>query len=183
MAEVIFNFEGMITIIKCNGNDKMKDIINKFLIKSGKQDDKSELYYLYNGTKIEYELSFDELANEFDKRRKKMNVIINKNDPHKIGSKEIISKDIICPECRENIFIDIKNFKVNLYGCKYNHFHNNILINLYEESQKIDLNTIICDICHQNNKNNTYNNEFHICNTCNLNISPYVNQFMIKIIL
>ena len=32
MAEVIFNLEGNITVIQCDLNDKMKDIIDKFLI-------------------------------------------------------------------------------------------------------------------------------------------------------
>ena len=39
MAEVIFNFEGNITIIQCDINYKMKDIIDKFLIKIKKQED------------------------------------------------------------------------------------------------------------------------------------------------
>ena len=37
MAEVIFNFEGNIIIIQCNINDKMKDIIDAFLIKTEKK--------------------------------------------------------------------------------------------------------------------------------------------------
>ena len=34
-------------------------------------------------------------------------------------------------------------------------------------TQKIDLNEIICDICNKQNKGNTHNNEFYICNNCN----------------
>ena len=33
MVEVIFNYKGIETLIQCNINDKMKDIINKFIIK------------------------------------------------------------------------------------------------------------------------------------------------------
>ena len=33
MAEIIFIYEGINTIIQCENNDKMKDIIDKFLIK------------------------------------------------------------------------------------------------------------------------------------------------------
>ena len=75
MAEVIFNYEGIETIIQCNINDKMKDIINKYLIKIEKRKD--NLYYLYNGNKINYELTFNEQANDLDKNRNKMNIIVN----------------------------------------------------------------------------------------------------------
>ena len=50
MAEVIFNYEGINTRVQCNINDKMKDIIDKFIIKIIKQED--NLYYLYNGNRI-----------------------------------------------------------------------------------------------------------------------------------
>ena len=34
------------------------------------------------------------------------------------------------------------------------------------------MSKIICDICKENNKNNDPNNEFFVCNTCNINIFP-----------
>ena len=57
MAEVIFNYEGANSIIQCNVNDKMKDIIDKFLIKINKKEDfyskkikiKFLYYFYYNG--------------------------------------------------------------------------------------------------------------------------------------
>ena len=128
MAEVIFIYEGTNFTIQCNENDKMKDIINKFLIKIQKQV--GDLYYLYNGNKLNNELTFNEQANELDKNRMKMNILVNENK-HKNIKNEIISKDIICPECKDNILIDIKNFKINLSGCNKNHnsarkkFYNN----------------------------------------------------------
>ena len=169
MAEIIFNYEGVNTTIQCNENDKVKDIINKFLIKIQKQDD--NLYFLYNGTKINYELTFNEQANKLDKNRKIMNVLVI-DDKDKNVKNDIISKEIICPECKDNIFIDIKNFKINLYGCKQNHNKNNIILYSFEETQKIDLNKIKCEICNNNNKGNTHNNDFYKCITCNKNICP-----------
>jgi len=169
MAKVIFDYESLQINIKCNVNDKMKDIINKFLIKIENKE-QNILYYLYNGTRINEELTFNEQANEYDKNRNKMNILVTNNE-NKSENKKIISNDIICPECNENILIDIKDFKINLYECKNKHKINNILLNKYEETQKIDLNKIICDICN-NNKGNTHNNEFYICNTCNKNICP-----------
>ena len=172
MAEVIFNYEGNKTIVQCNLNDKMKVIIHKFLIKINKEENNNNLDYLYNGTKIDYELTFNEQANNIDINNKKMNIVVNNNDYHKTKINKFISKDIKCPICKENILIDIKNFKINLSGCKNNHFQSDILLDLFEESQTIDLAKIICDICKSNNKGNTYNNEFYICNTCNKNLCP-----------
>ena len=68
--------------------------------------------------------------------------------------------------------MDIKDFKINFHKCKNNHENNNILSNNYELTQKIDLNEIKCDICQNNNKGKTHNNEFYICNNCNKNICP-----------
>ena len=171
MAEVLFNYEGTIKTIQCNINDKMDKIIDKFLILIEKGDD-NNIYFLYNGSKIKNDLSFIEQANELDKTRKKMNVIAIDNNTNKNEIKLIISKDIICPECQENILLDIKDFKINLKGCKNNHIQNNILLKLFPITQQIDLSTIICDICKESNKSNTHNNDFYICNTCNINICP-----------
>ena len=46
-----------------------------------------------------------------------------------------------------NHLINIKNYKINLQGCKNKHIFNNILLNKYEETQEIDLSKILCDIC------------------------------------
>ena len=101
-----------------------------------------------------------------------MNILVTNNAQGKSNEKKVISRDIICLECKENILIDIKNFKSNLHKCKNNHAINNILLNRFEETQKIDLSEIIFGICKQNNKGNAHNNEFYICNTCNKNICP-----------
>ena len=174
MVEVIFSYEGTNINIQCNINEKLKDIVERFLnkIKDNKYNINS--LYLYNGNEINFELTFNEQANNIDKKRKIMNIVVtnNNSDSYVNEKKQTISTDIICPICKENIFIDIKNFKINLTGCKNNHFQNNILLYLFEESQKIDLSKIICDICNKNNKKKTHNNEFYICNTCNKNLCP-----------
>ena len=125
MVEVLFNYNGIETIIQCNINDKMKDIINKYIIKTEKNN--KNLYYLYNGDKINEELSFNEQANENDNKRKKMNILVYIKEEN-INNKENIikSKDVICPECKENILINIKDYRVNLYECKNNHTKNTL---------------------------------------------------------
>ena len=158
MAEVLFNYEGINTSIQCNINDLMKVVIDNFLNKIKLKGD--NFYYFYNGSRINNELTFNEQANDFDKKRKKMNIIVNENEDNSNKKKEIVSKDVICPECKDNILIDFNNYKIKLYGCKNKHNINNILLNKFEESQKIDISKIICNICNINNKSNTHNNEF-----------------------
>ena len=46
MARVIFFYEGIKEKIYCNANDKMKDIVNKFLTKINKQNEIEKLYIL-----------------------------------------------------------------------------------------------------------------------------------------
>ena len=143
MVEVTFNYDGIDTKIQCNINDKMIDIIYKFLIKIGKNDNDNNLLYIYGANIINYELTFIQLANECDKIRNKMNILVyNGNDKEK---KETL-KNIICPECGEYILINIENFKINLYGCKNDHKLNNILINKFENIQKLALSKIKCNL-------------------------------------
>ena len=170
MAEVVFNYKTIDINIQCQLDDKMEVIIDRFLINALKNKDNNNFYYLYNGSNINNELTFNEQANELDKSRRQMNIIVYENiDPiNEIIS--IISDNIICPDCKESIFIDFNNFKINLFGCKNKHKIYNILLDKYEETQKINFSTIVCEICNQNNRNDTYNNEFYRCNACNKNM-------------
>ena len=143
----------------------MEDIINKFLFKIKKFGNSNSLNFIYNNDKVTNELTLNEQINELDKKINKIYItVINKD--------KIISKDIICPKCKENIFIEIKNYKINLYGCKNNHRINDIPLNKYEKTQKIYLKKIICCICFKNDKSTVKNNKFFRCNTCNKNICP-----------
>ena len=78
-------------------------------------------------------------------------------------------KLIICPECNELALLNIEDFKLNFYFCKNGHEINNILLNEFEECQKINMNKLICNIC---NKQNILNSLFFVCNECNKNICP-----------
>ena len=79
MTEVTFIYEGIPNKIQCNNNDKMKDIINKFLIKVGKSDiDNDNILYIYDAKIINNELTFIQQANEIDKNSNKMKIIVDK---------------------------------------------------------------------------------------------------------
>ena len=65
---------------------------------------------------------------------------------------------------------------MNLYNCKNNHNINNILINEFENMEKIDISKIICDNCKKKKKkkkNNAFQKEFYRCNFCKINLCRF----------
>ena len=171
MAETIFIYEGAEIIVQCDIYEKIEDIIFRFLIKINNIGN-DNFIYLYNGKKIDKDLKFKEQANKIDLKRMKIDILVTKIEEEKKCIKEIISKDVICPECKGNVILDFENYKINLKGCKNNHKYDEIILNKFKETQKIFLNEIKCSICELKNKGNTYNNEFYICITCDKNICP-----------
>ena len=175
MAEVIFIYNGINTIIQCNLNEKIKDISKRFTDKANLNN--KNINYTYNGKLVlNEELTFEELANTEDKIRKKMSFIVFDNlievkDEEKEKEK-IKSKDIICPYCKENIRMNINEYKINLLKCSNGHNIENILLDEFEETQNINLEEIICNICKNYNKSISFNNIFYKCLTCNNNICP-----------
>jgi len=65
MAQIGFLFNGILTNIQYNINNKFKDIINKYASKT--ENNISKVYYLYSGQRIEYfELTFNDMSNNID---------------------------------------------------------------------------------------------------------------------
>ena len=95
------------------------------------------------------------MANALDKERKKMNILVMCNENQNNGKKLIRSKNIICPECGEDIKIKINNYKIDLFECKNNHVIKSLSLNEFEKIQMIDLMKIKCDICKENNYYNS----------------------------
>ena len=170
-AEAIFNYKGIDTTIQIHTDDKMKDIIDKFVQKAGIQRD--DIIFMYNGVQINENLSFTQQVNDDDNNRKKLNIIVaeivdNKDEPKQ---SEVISNYLICPECYDNIILNIKNYKIN-YKCKNNHTKNQMMLNEYEKLQKIDLTKIKCEQCEKSTKRDTFNNTFYYCFDCKKSICP-----------
>ena len=84
----------------------------------------------------------------------------------------IKSKEIICPKCGENCLMKFDDFKIKLFGCKNDHEVNDILLNDFNNTQNINENNIICNICNKNNRHKAYNKEFFICLNCKKNLCP-----------
>ena len=170
MAEVVFTFNGIQTIIHCNINDPMKDICKAYSIKI--QKNLSELIFIYNGNKLSEELTFIQQANALDKERNTMAILVNEIIPDPIPEPVIKqTKQVLCPECGECIKFKIKKYKVKLFGCKNGHQIEKSL-NEFKDLLKIDESKIVCNSCKDAKKSDMYNNIFYYCFTCNQNFCP-----------
>ena len=136
MIKVIFTFNGIDTIIECNKEDKMKNIIYKYLNNMGY--DINLIYFLYNGMQLDLDLDFD--LNQLKEDKNEINILVNeKCKSTEITDNGIIkSKEIICPTCKEICKIKINNYKIKLYDCKNNHEINNILLDEFNNTQFIN---------------------------------------------
>ena len=170
MNRVNFNYNDDTFIIQCNNDDKMKDIISKFFNKLG--NNKRNIFFLYNGQIINEELTFDKCANSLDRSRNCINVVVLEGQKRDDESKTVIKSDyIICPICNENAYLSIKDFKINIYGCKSGHKTENLQINELQKTQYIDQSKIKCDMC--NSLISEINeNKFFTCYICKCNLCP-----------
>ncbi len=169
MIQINILYNGKNITIQANINDKMNEILKKFLIKAELED--KSVYYIYKGNIIDKELELEKIIGEEDKNLNKMNIIANIKE--EIINNEIIkSRFIICPECKEKTFIKIEDYRIELYNCKNGHKIKDILLDKYEELQKIDISKIICEECKENKMSNTYDNKFYKCNNCKINLCP-----------
>ena len=109
MAQVNFQY---ITFIKCQEEEKISNICNKFLMKSNLIRNNMKFFYSGNDNKeFDQNLTFNEMANPIDQKRKKMTFIVTQDNNNNITinnannnnniekSTKKISKYIICPTC------------------------------------------------------------------------------------
>ena len=101
MTKAEFSYNDSNYIIQCKNDDKMKDIIGKFLEKS--QKERKNLFFIYNGQIINEKLEFNQCANRLDKSRNYMNILVIDIQSLNEDSNHLKKVNyIICPECHEN---------------------------------------------------------------------------------
>ena len=170
MNQIEFKYKDNKTIIHCNENEKMSDIIKKYANKA--QVNINKIYFSYDGKAgnlFNQELSFNQIINSTDRSRKTMTVLVNDLDEEPNENSYLIkSNDTICPKCFENSILKINNYKIALYDIKNEHKIENISLNEFELTQKIDIAKIICGKCKIRNKSNVYGKEFFKCLECNM---------------
>jgi len=170
MIQIEFDNNQIITVIQANSGDLFKDVLSKYLAKTLHPPE--SVSFLANGSIINPNLSVEKQMSNLDKANKTMKVIVNmmkEDDDNKVVIK---SKQIICPKCKEPCRINLENFKIKLYDCINGHINDNINLIDFNDSQQIDLSKIKCDICKENNKGNSFNNEFYFCLHCKQNLCP-----------
>ena len=138
MAEVKFTYEGLDIIIRCNKNQKMRDICTYLSTKINVNI--NSLIFLYGGTQLNLEKTFKELTKE-----NKISILVDK-----------YKNEEICPKCGKILNNEIineiisSNNKVNysLVGIKrqieliMTDINNNVDIN-YIISQLQNINVVI----------------------------------------
>ena len=87
-TKVIFELDGNNLIIQCSSQDKMKDICQKYATKIDKNID--SLLFLYEGSKINFDLTFSNQANTIDINNGGMKILVNKKENNKYISPNCI---------------------------------------------------------------------------------------------
>ena len=95
-ANVVFTLEGANLTIQCSKSDKMRDICQRFAIKSEKNI--NSLIFLYSGNQLNLDLTFEELANSMDKSNNEMKVLVY---PIEVDG-------FACPNCGQKIQLNTK---------------------------------------------------------------------------
>ena len=153
--------------LQVNENDTLEIMINKCLTKLNKK--KNEIFFLIVGIAINDENMKDSVKKYADKEDNTINGIIYDYDD--VEEKKIIkkSKQIICPECKENCLINFKDYKLNLNNCDKKHIKENILLKNFNDLQIIDESLILCKNCFKSKEDVTDNLMYYCCN-CNINL-------------
>ena len=171
MTQVIFTYNQNQTIIQCCTQDKMKDITDKFISKIGISKD--SINFLYSGTIINEELTLEETIGTTNKYSDKINILVYEKEREKHNAEVLVKSDnVICPECGEIAILQIKDYKINIFGCKNEHKINHIFLKDFENTQNINISKIICNKCKESNKGNTFKNKFYECINYKMNLCP-----------
>ena len=160
-------------IIECKSDELMYPIYKRYAIETKKNI--KNLYFLYNGDKINPEEKLSDIAGDAKMINMLVNNLFDEEDKNEIVLKQ--SKDIICPICSEICLINLNDYKITFSDCKNGHRFTKTMFNEFLDFQKIDESKIVCNKCEgedktKKNKSVTINNKFFKCLTCNINLCP-----------
>ena len=178
MSRVKFEYNQTECEIQCNENELMKEICKRFAKKVNLN--LSNLYFMYSGAILNLELPYKKTISSSDSKNKCFKVLVYTyaDDTRNENNNLIKSKQIICPSCSEIAICEILDNRIKL-SCQKGHM-NELTITQFENSQKINQSKIICDLCKNNNKANTFENKFYYCIKCKKNLCPLCKESHIK---
>ena len=92
MTSAIFELDGKKITIQCTNSQTMKEICQSYGAKA--QIDISKHVFLYNGNQINMDLSYEKQANDTDKSRNQMNILVSEIIDEK-SMKDKMSEDLL----------------------------------------------------------------------------------------
>ena len=192
MVEIEFNYLQQILILQANLNETFRTMAE--IYSSEAQLNLNDLGFLSNGQLIDIEEIINNIISNVERQLNRMSILVinmrstrrtnnnninnnnrnNNNINNNINNNNIIqSPEVICPICKEPCYLKVEDYKISLYGCKQGHKQDNLKLDEFVNSQKIDLTSIICGYCKKRNRAEINNKEFYKCCQCNMNLCPF----------
>jgi len=160
--KIIFFYNGETIYIQCKINE---NIFKRFSKETNK--DINNICFLYNGDIIKEDFDL-KIIKEDDIKILIIDFEFERKEKESLKQ----SKEIICPICKELCEINFNNYKLSLNNCINKHCFPDLIINEFNDFQKIiNEKEILCGHC-QSNKFQAYNNQFFRCCNCNINLCP-----------
>ena len=161
---ILIYYNGNDVAIPYQENELLSSIIDKFCQKESL--DRNSLVFMYKGSVLNEQTSNSiRLGNGNNGK-----ILVYDNQTEIIsGPCMKKSNSIICPECKENAIITIKDFQISFYQCKNGHKIDNVIFSKFNDTQKEDISKIFCGRCNRNMSNIT-NNKMYICFECQINL-------------
>ena len=129
ITDVDFIYQKKTFSISYNPEEKLKETLKKFINQINKKFELNDFDFFYEGIKID---DYSKFLKDIIKKTK--NIYVERK-----------SRIIKCPQCDCNeSIIDLSNYQIAFYGCKYNHNNQIYLLNEYNDSQKVDFSKITC---------------------------------------
>ena len=169
-VEVNFIYIEKQTKIACKENECLKKLFKIFENRTNILN--KNLIYLFNGNKINDEnITVGQMTDG-----KTFNILVYDEDNVSINRNiKAQSPEVICPECKCNAFLTMKDFKFDLTCNENGHIFKDILIKNFIKTQEIDFSKIKCKFCKNKNIKNINNNNILRCSICKMDICPYCN--------
>ena len=180
-CQIKFKYQQQDIIIKCQKNETLKEIFNRFAEKTGLAID--EVFFLYNSNPI---LDIDQTVNQINDKDEEIIVLVHpKDDSTENNTIRTINKTkesnyIKCVNCENPaIVVFTHDYKINLIDGKHN--IKNIKLKNYFNTQKIDESKIECCKC-QKSMSETHQSFYYcfecqnnFCSTCLSNHDEHTN--------
>ena len=167
MSVLTINYKNIDTCIQYQSDEKLTDIFRRFKRKINAEN--KEIYYLYNIIDEDENITISQLTS--DQEIKILAFDLNQTT---IVHNNLVKSDyVICPSCKENAILEVKEYKLKIYGCEKEYIKDNILISQFNKLKEIDYSEIICQKCNKNNRSTTHNNQFYYCGECKINLCPF----------